>query len=179
MTKYLYFNKIFRFLLYTVLFHFFKTLLDIFLPNAHIFNRARGELLGLFFRSKGKRFALASGCIINCPWNLEVKDDVYIAHNCWLNASAGLVISNGVIVSPGVVLATTSHDRVNDMVALHKSKISPIHIGEGVWIASNSVITRGVTLGAGGVIGACSTVIKDTEPNTMYSGNPAVAVKEL
>src|SRR5690606_857226 len=102
-------NKIARFAVYVLLYHFVRIVLEILLPNAHVFNLIRGKAVGLFFKSVGNRFALASGCIINCPWNLEVGSDVYVAHNCWINASGGLVIHDGVVLSPGVVVATTAH----------------------------------------------------------------------
>lgn len=43
-------------------------------------------------------------------------------------------------------------------------------------IGTNVVIHPGVTLGEGSVVGSCSLVIEDTEPWTIYVGNPAKAV---
>lgn len=172
-------KKISRFLTYVVLYHVARILLEVLLPNAHIFNLARGKVIGLFFKRVGKRFALASGCIINCPWNIEVGNDVYIAHNCWVNASGGLVINDGVVLSPGVVIATTAHARVNGKVSLRSSKLAPVILHEGSWIASNSVVTRGVTVGKGVVVSANSVVISNLDDNALYGGNPARHIKQL
>lgn len=55
----------------------------------------------------------------------------------------------------------------------------PIKIGSKVWIGFNVVILKGVTIGEGAVVGACSVVTKDVEPWTVVAGNPAVTVKRL
>jgi len=44
-------------------------------------------------------------------------------------------------------------------------------------IGTNAVIMPGVTLGEGSVVGACSFITKDTEPWTIYVGNPARPLK--
>lgn len=164
---------------YVLLFHIVTKICDTFLPNAHWANRIRGALIGRFFRRTGKRIAIASGCIFNAPWNLVLGDDCYIAHRCWMNSVAGVTIGSGVIISPNVVIATTAHDRIYGAVSLRKSRQAPIQIGAGVWIASNSTITRGTNIGAGAVIGAGSVVIGDVNSNCLYAGNPATKIRDL
>lgn len=46
-------------------------------------------------------------------------------------------------------------------------------VGNDVWIGYNSVITPGIRIGNGAVIGACSVVTKDVEPYSIVGGNPA------
>lgn len=172
-------NKIRRFLVFVFLFHLIKSLCDIFLPNAHVFNLIRGKILGFFFDRCGNNVAIASGCIINCPWNLSVDDDSYLAHRCWINASAGLRLGKGVVLSPNVVLATTSHARVNGAVSLRTSRCAPVTICDGVWVASNSVVTKGSYISEGVIVGACSVVRGELSPNCFYAGNPAIFIKDL
>jgi acetyltransferase-like isoleucine patch superfamily enzyme len=177
------FKKIFRksktLIFYIFLLHVVRVMCDIFLPNSHGANLIRGRLLGLFFADCGKRVAIASGCIFNSAWNLRVGDDTYIAHNCWINAAAGLVLGRGVVLSPGVVVATTAHDRVCGEVSLHRSRQSPITVGNGVWIASNSVVTKGTVIGNGVVVSACSVVMGTLVDNGFYAGSPAKLIKML
>ncbi|MEW5859288.1 MAG: DapH/DapD/GlmU-related protein, partial [Cyanobacteriota bacterium] len=49
----------------------------------------------------------------------------------------------------------------------------PVIIEEDVWIACNSIILRGVTIGKCSVIGAGSVVTKDVPAWTIVAGNPA------
>ena len=55
----------------------------------------------------------------------------------------------------------------------------PIIIESKVWIGFNVTILKGVTIGEGAVVGACSVVTKDVEPWTVVGGNPAQIVKRL
>lgn len=55
----------------------------------------------------------------------------------------------------------------------------PIHIQEGAWIASGSIILAGVTIGKNAVIGAGSIVTKDVPSNAIVAGNPARVIKYI
>ncbi len=46
-----------------------------------------------------------------------------------------------------------------------------------IWIGSKSFIRRGVIIGTGAVIGACSVVTKPVPPYAIIVGNPAKIVK--
>lgn len=54
-----------------------------------------------------------------------------------------------------------------------KSEVSPVSIGNNVWIGDCSVITKGVNIGDNAVVGANSVVIKDVPANTVVLGIPA------
>ena len=56
---------------------------------------------------------------------------------------------------------------------------APIMIKDRVWIGFGASILKGVTIGEGAVVGACSVVRRDVEPYTVVAGNPAVLVRRL
>ena len=56
---------------------------------------------------------------------------------------------------------------------------APIVIRDRVWIGFGAVILKGVTIGEGAVVGACSVVARNVEPYTVVAGNPAVVVRRL
>jgi acetyltransferase-like isoleucine patch superfamily enzyme len=56
---------------------------------------------------------------------------------------------------------------------------APIVIQDRVWIGFGALIMKGVTIGEGAVIGACSVVARDVEPYTVVAGNPAVLIRRL
>lgn len=55
----------------------------------------------------------------------------------------------------------------------------PIIIHSKAWVGFNVTILKGVTIGEGAVIGACSVVTKDVDAWTVVGGNPAVVLKKL
>ena len=50
---------------------------------------------------------------------------------------------------------------------------APIVIEDDAWIGFGSAIMKGVTIGRGAIVGACSVVTNDVPPYTMVAGNPA------
>ena len=55
----------------------------------------------------------------------------------------------------------------------------PIHIKEGAWIGSGSIILGNVTIGKFSVVGAGSVVTKDVPDYTIVAGNPAKKIKKI
>lgn len=55
----------------------------------------------------------------------------------------------------------------------------PIKVCDNSWIGMNATILKGVTIGEGAIVAACSVVTKDVPPYTVVAGNPALVVKKL
>lgn len=56
--------------------------------------------------------------------------------------------------------------------------IAPIIIENFVGVGASATILPGITLGVGSVVGAGSVVTKNTEPWTIYVGNPAKPIRK-
>src|SRR5205807_6382991 len=83
---------------------------------------------------------------------------------------------SNVCVARRSFLCTGSHDvRREDF----KTKVAPILIRTGSWIAIGSLILPGVTIGEGAVVSAGSVVLKDVPANCLVRGNPATVVHEI
>jgi len=52
-------------------------------------------------------------------------------------------------------------------------RVSPVHIGDNVFLGAGAMILKGVTIGENAVIGAGSVVTSDVPPNTVAAGAPA------
>jgi len=55
----------------------------------------------------------------------------------------------------------------------------PVVIEDDVWLGNRCMIMKGVTVGQGSVVAACSLVTKNVPPNTMVVGVPARVVQHL
>ena len=89
-----------------------------------------------------------------------------------------LTIGNHVSVAHGVIILT--HDYAWSVVKRHPKfsgeilgAMSPVCIGDNVFIGMNTVITRGVHIGDHVIIGAGSVVTSDCPSDGVYAGNPA------
>ena len=58
-------------------------------------------------------------------------------------------------------------------------KNKPIVIEDNVWLGSNVVVKKGVTIGRNSVIGMNSVVTKDIPANCVAIGNPCVVIKSF
>ncbi len=112
--------------------------------------------------------------------NLIIGSHCSFNHNVTLGASGGeIVIGNHVLIGPNVVLRAADHVFASTEVPIRCQGHSPgrIAIGDDVWLAANVVVTSGVTIGNGCVVGAGSIVTRDLPPMTVCVGNPARPIR--
>lgn len=55
----------------------------------------------------------------------------------------------------------------------------PITIEDEVWIGARCIITKGVTIGKGSIIGSGAVVTKNVPPYSLAAGNPARVIKKV
>lgn len=87
-----------------------------------------------------------------------------------------ITIGNYVIIGSNVEIVTASHNIDSPDWEL---KIADIVIEDYVWIATNALILPSVRkIGRGSVIGAGSCIVRDVEPMSVVSGNPACEIRK-
>jgi acetyltransferase-like isoleucine patch superfamily enzyme len=107
---------------------------------------------------KGATLSLGSGYInrnskIKCFDSIEIGENVVISENC-----------------------TIWDSDVHTIQCTDRTK--PIKIGNHVWIGTNCVILKGVTIGDGAVIAAGSVVNRDIPSKALVGGVPAKVLRE-
>lgn len=72
------------------------------------------------------------------------------------------------ITHDGSTWVFRNQERYKDIIRYGK-----IEIKDNCFIGARTTILQGVTIGPNSVVGACSLVNKDVEPNSVYAGIPA------
>jgi len=89
-------------------------------------------------------------------------------------------IGNDIMFAQNIVVSGLNHgyEDIHTPISVQPTKTKLITIEDECWIAANSVITAGVTIGKHSVVAAGSVVVKNVEPFTIVAGNPAKVVKQ-
>ena len=92
-----------------------------------------------------------------------------------------ITIGNQVHIAPHVMMFAANHKFADTDIPIHKqgTEAAPITIEDDVWVAGKVMITAGVRVGRGSVIGAGAVVTKDIPPNSIVAGVPAKIIKKI
>ncbi len=157
-------------------FHFI-TAFTSWLPDLRPVLRIRGFLLRPAFKSCGQNLQVARRVTINFTNRLDIGRDVFLAMGCWLNAAGGIVLEDEAQLGPYAVLVTGDHTQLGGSYRFGASKLAPIRIGHGSWVASHATVTNGVTIGRGSILAANSVATHDIPPYALAGGVPARAIQ--
>ena len=120
--------------------------------------------------------------VFNGHHNIYLGSNIYLVDGI-INAGdheGKVVIEDFVFFGHGVKILARGHDYSVFDKERHSSVVEkPIHIKQGAWISSGSIILGGVTVGKNSVIGAGSVVTKDVPDYAMVAGNPAKLLKYI
>ena len=108
---------------------------------------------------------------------LVIGDYTRISDRVSIFVAQEVRIGKNCIISSSLIIDNPSHPidpvrRRNDET-FQSSAISPVIIEDDTWLARNSIILRGVTIGRGAIVAAGAVVTKDVAPYTIVAGNPA------
>lgn len=119
---------------------------------------------------------------VNRPCILSTHDKeavISIGDNCGfsgvtIGAAREIRIGNNVLCGANSVI--TDFDWHLDVA---KTEPAPVIIHDNVWIGLNTVVLKGVEIGANSIIGANSLVVRDIPANVIAGGNPCKVLKSL
>jgi len=131
-------------------------------------------LLRLFGARIGSRSLVCGGVRVWEPWSLTMGRFSVLGDNVDVYNLAPISIGSNVVVSQRAFLCSASHDYKNTAFPLFAK---PIIIHDNAWIAAQSYVGPGVTIGNGAVIGACSVVTRDMPDWMICAGNPCRPIK--
>lgn len=149
-------------------------------------------------RVHGNRLRIGKGSIVHANIIFESRGgDVLIGDRTYVGLSTVICfrqisIGNDVLVSWGATIVDhDSHSlewdlRRNDVQEWSRNRKdwshvpdAPVVIADRAWVGFNVTILKGVTIGEGAVVAACSVVTRDVPPHALVAGNPARVVRML
>ena len=101
---------------------------------------------------------------------ISVAKEVVIGNHCLLAGEIKIFDNNSHSLDPG---------KRREHAILDASEVEPVYIEDDVWIGTNAIIMKGVTIGKGAVVAAGSVVTKSIPSYTVVGGNPAKILKHI
>ncbi|WP_439504245.1 acyltransferase [Sediminibacterium sp.] len=136
--------------------------------------KIRGLIYRPFLKKCGKNFQVGMNAKLEHLSEIEVGNDVYIGHGCWISGiRGGIILEDEVMFGPFVKMVSSNHTMKNNSFRFGPGVGSKIIIGRGTWIASNVIITAGVTIGEGSLVAAGAVVTKKFGSFSIIGGIPA------
>ncbi len=99
----------------------------------------------------------------------------YIGPQVIVYCMAPITLGDYAIVSQRAHLCAGTHNIDDPHFQLEARSIT---IGRRAWVAAEAFVGPGVTIGDGAVLGGRAVAFRDLKPWNVYSGNPAVSLRE-
>jgi len=138
------------------------------------FSSLKVWILRLFGSQIGRGVRIKPGVRVKFPWRLSIGDYVWLGESAWIDNLAPVILESHVCLSQKTYLCTGNHDWTDPAFQL---KVAPIHIKEGSWIAAGAMVGPGVTVEQKAVLTMGSVAVRSLDAMTIYTGNPAQAIK--
>lgn len=130
------------------------------------------------FKAAGKNINVEKGAFFGNGSEIEIGDNSGLGINSKIYGP--VKIGKNVMMGVDVLIFTSNHkiDRTDvPMIEQGMTSISPVEIGDDVWIGARAIILAGVKIGTGAVIGAGAVVTKNVEAFSSVGGNPARLIR--
>ena len=150
--------------------------------NYYIFNTAfpwpykiKITLLRIFGAKVGAGVVLKTKVRIKNPWRLTIGENTWIGEGVWIDNLEDVNIGSNVCLSQDAMLLTGNHDYTK---VDFPYRLGSINLEDGVWVGAKSVVCPGVTCRSHAILTVNSVATRELKQWGIYSGNPAVLVRE-
>ncbi len=177
--------------------HIFRILLTIMGVSKGKGIKSFGAIPLLRINKSAGRIHIGNNCIFNnfngvgwyCKCSLWVRNqaELFIDDNCGFNGvtisvSEKIIIGKNVKIGGGTRIFDTNFHPLDYMKRRYSNegtKTAPVIIEDDVFIGTNCIICKGVTIGAKSIIAAGSVVTKSIPSGEIWGGNPALFIKKI
>ncbi|HEX4887057.1 MAG TPA: WcaF family extracellular polysaccharide biosynthesis acetyltransferase [Luteibaculaceae bacterium] len=139
------------------------------------FNQFKTNLLRLFGARVGMGVVIKPRVNIKFPWRLRIGDYCWIGEGVWIDNLAAVELGSHVCLSQDALILTGNHDYKKASFDLITEAI---RLEDGVWIGAKALVIPGTKARSHSVLTAGSVSPKEMLSNHIYTGNPAIPVRE-
>jgi acetyltransferase-like isoleucine patch superfamily enzyme len=129
--------------------------------------------------ARGRDVKISPTAMFKNPENISIGSNSFINHLCsvWAAPHGSIVIGDDVLLGPGTSIIASNHGtEYGTLIREQAGKDADIVIGNDVWLGASVVVTAGVSIGDGCVVGAGAIVTRDLPPYSICVGVPARVV---
>jgi putative colanic acid biosynthesis acetyltransferase WcaF len=126
--------------------------------------RLRSAILRAFGADVAEGVLIRHNVRITWPWKLSIGANTWVGEGVWILNLAPVTIGSDTCLSQEAFLCTGSHQMNSSTFEFDNG---PIVVGDNVWLATQSLVLRGVTVGDRSVVGARAVVRHDLAPDSL------------
>jgi len=132
-------------------------------------------LYRFLFKELGGFCFIYPGARLTHTYGIRAGRNFRVNGGAFLDGRGGLTVGSDVLVGPNAVILSSEHrwDDPARPIVVQGHRLAPVTVGDDVWIGGNVVVTPGVTIASGTVVGAGAVVTGDTTPYSIVAGVPA------
>ena len=144
-------------------------------PSPRPLHAWRAMLLRLFGAKLGPTCHFYPKGRIWAPWNLHCEDRVSLGDDAELYNPSPFFLGSHAIVSQGAYVCGATHTYNDPDFPLVSA---PMRLEAYSWVCARAIVSPGVNLGVGAILGLGSIATRDLEPFGVYAGVPAKKLKD-
>lgn len=156
----------------------------------HVFTRRKGSIeigdnVTIVSRFRSNPVGITNPCVLDTLMggNIRIGNNVGIS-GVILSSRSSIEIGDYVKLGGNVRIfdhnyhSLNPENRRNGLLDSEDVSTAPVNIGKDVFIGTNAIILKGVSIGDRAIIAAGSVVLQDIPPDEIWGGNPAVCLKK-
>ncbi len=126
----------------------------------------------------GDRVRIRQNVIINGGGRVTVGHDTLL-NGCWIGSQRSVSVGSWCLISDCSVVDTDYHNLLprDRHSPLSERAVSPVIIGDNVWIGAQAIVLKGSRLGSDSVVGSGAVVRGEVTEGVVVVGNPATVVR--
>lgn len=169
---------------------FYKLKFDV-IGNGNVIELGRNAIIInclIYIRGNSNKIYIQPNCHISnsvfwiegedCEIMIKNKTSIGGAHFGVAEKNKKILIEKNCMLSDNIYITTTDAHSILTLNDIRINHDEDVLIKENVWIGKNVTILKGSKIKENSIIGACSLVRGDIEPNSIYAGVPVKKIKE-